>query len=355
MKIKNVLSLFLVAALLGLLSILLYQTNNPSDPVVSENQQLIDIITQQESDIEEREQNIEGLRNAIDAELDQQTQGLSVITSLRNSLQSARYFSGLNERTGSGIVLTLSDNVQGAELAKTENPDQYRPENYIIHDKNLLYIVNDVKAANPDGIAINNQRIVSNTNIRCVGTVILVNDRRLAPPYQITILGNTDEITQAVFDSGEVEYLVTSGFAITYESKDELTLPAYKGSPNPQYATIYVEPPAEPEEPEEEPVVEPEAPVEQPSSPDETEQTPEEDVAPETDPDASEGDTGTDTDEVTDPEAEEPEAPPVDPQDAPPEEPATEDPAQIPDDQTEGTPDPDTVVVPLDEEVTTDE
>jgi hypothetical protein len=66
MKIKNVLSLFLVTALLGLLTILLYQTNNPSDPVVSENQPLIDIITQQESDIEEMEQNLEGLRNAID-------------------------------------------------------------------------------------------------------------------------------------------------------------------------------------------------------------------------------------------------------------------------------------------------
>ena len=92
MKIKNVLSLFLVTALLGLLTILLYQANNPSDPVVSENQPLINIITQQESDIEKMEQNLEGLRNAIDTELDQQTQGISAITSLRNSLQSARFF-----------------------------------------------------------------------------------------------------------------------------------------------------------------------------------------------------------------------------------------------------------------------
>ncbi len=242
MRIKNMLSFFLVTVLLGLTSVALYQANNPSTPPASENQQLIDIITQQELDIEKMEQKMDELRLSIDTELGQQTQGLSVISSLRNSLQSARYFSGLSERTGEGIIITLTDNVQGAEIAKAENPSQYRPDNYILHDKNLLYIVNDLKAANPDGIAINNQRLVSNTNIRCVGTVILVNDRRLAPPYQISVLGDKDKIMQAIFDSGEVEYLVSSGFSITYEESDEIVLPAFKGNLNLQYAKRYVEP-----------------------------------------------------------------------------------------------------------------
>lgn len=242
MRIKNMLSFFLVTVLLGLTSVALYQANNPSTPPASENQQLIDIITQQEIDIENMEQRMDELRMSIDTELDQQTQGLSVISSLRNSLQSARYFSGLSERTGEGIIITLTDNVQGAEIAKAENPALYLPNNFIIHDKNLLYIVNDIKAANPDGIAINNQRIVSNTNIRCVGTVILVNDSRLAPPYQISVLGDPDKITKAIFDSSEVEYLVSSGFSVTYEESDEIILPAFKGNMNLQYAKKYVEP-----------------------------------------------------------------------------------------------------------------
>ena len=334
MKIKNLLSLFLVAALLGLTTAVLYQANNPSGAPEPENQQLVDIITNQESDIDALEQNIEELRASFDAELEKQTQGLSTISSLNDALQGARYFAGFSERTGAGILLTLSDNVLGAEQAKQDNPDTYRPEDYIIHDKNLLYIVNDIKAANPDGVSINGQRIVSNTNIRCVGTVILVNDRRLAPPYKISILGDKAAITEAIFNSAEVEYLVSSGFALTYEDKDEMILPAYKGNLNLQYSSLYVEAPEEPETPEE-PSEEPQEDTTETSpaapAPDQPSDTEESEPASDEEADAPEGADPNPEDPQDDPDPEAPMEPPADPVEEPvTEDPVTEEPAEEP-------------------------
>ena len=46
---------------------------------------------------------------------------------------------GLTPLEGPGIKVTLDDNPKGAEAAKTSDVLTYNPENYIIHDKNVLY------------------------------------------------------------------------------------------------------------------------------------------------------------------------------------------------------------------------
>ena len=79
----------------------------------------------------------------------------------------------------------------------------------------------------------------------------------------------------AILNSGEIEYMVTTGFTLRYEEKDDLILPAYKGNLNLQYASMYVEPPLEPEPPVEE--TSPETELEQTTSP-ETEPAPDESV-----------------------------------------------------------------------------
>ena len=64
------------------------------------------------------------------------------------------------------------------------------PNRYIIHYENLLYLVNDLRNAGAEGISINGQRIVVSSEIRCVGNVILVNTTRLAPPFEISAIGD---------------------------------------------------------------------------------------------------------------------------------------------------------------------
>jgi uncharacterized protein YlxW (UPF0749 family) len=102
----------------------------------------------------------------------------------------------------------------------------------------LLYIVNDLRAAEAEAISVNDQRVVTTTEIRCAGTTILVNTTRLAPPYIIRAIGNPDGLS-SVLESPENEYniLKMAGFPVSVESSQAVLVPAYKGSYQFSYAT----------------------------------------------------------------------------------------------------------------------
>lgn len=154
---------------------------------------------------------------------------------LQNQIQRLKLRAGLIEVTGPGIIIVLDDNITGAEAAKTNQPALYDPEDYIVHDKNLLYLVSSLKGQ-AEALAINNQRILPNSDIRCVGTVIMVNSTRLAPPYEIKAIGNPDLLEAAVMNSDEYIYLKSKEMPVKLTKADIINIPAYKGSHSLNYA-----------------------------------------------------------------------------------------------------------------------
>ena len=53
------------------------------------------------------------------------------------------------------------------------NPRE-NPNLYIIHDDDLLRVINELRAAGAEGIAINGERIVAMSEIRCAGPTLSV-------------------------------------------------------------------------------------------------------------------------------------------------------------------------------------
>ena len=199
------------------------------------NQTLIETIKQMEQEIAAMEKDIAALREEIDA-LQKGEQGeRNISRNLQMDMQLQQTAAGLTELSGEGIVITLDDNSSGALAAKAGDPANYRPNDYIIHDKNLLYLVNELRAAQAQGIAINNQRIAFSSDIRCVGTVIMVNTTRVAPPFEITALGNARRLKNAIEEGREYHYLTENKFPIEVKTAENITLPPYSGSINPKY------------------------------------------------------------------------------------------------------------------------
>lgn len=260
---KNpLISISVIAIILGYLMVHLYAIETRQSQADAGGNPLVGMIERQEEDLVRLETTLEELRGRIEEEMSAQAEGIGTLNTLSQTLYASRYHAGLTPLEGPGLVLTLRDNTAGAELARKNHPERYNPDDYILHDRNLLYVLNDLKKARPDGISINDQRIVSTTNIRCVGTVILVNDRRLAPPYRIAVVGDPDRILGEVRRSGEIDYLVSRGFPVTYEPAEEILLPAFRGDHVPRYAELYVEPrpEADPDE-----TAEPDAPASRPA------------------------------------------------------------------------------------------
>ena len=92
---------------------------------------------------------------------------------------------------GKGIILTIDDSQQTIKAGENKNL-------YIIHDEDLLRVVNELRAAGAEAIAINDQRVTGTSEIRCVGPTVLVNEIRLAAPFVIKAIGNPQTLESSL-------------------------------------------------------------------------------------------------------------------------------------------------------------
>lgn len=203
----------------------------------SENQNLIDIINQLEAETVELESSIEAIRTELAGQGVTDATDDEYYARLQQELADSQFLSGQTAVTGSGIIITLNDNTAGAEAAKQTDPMNYFPENYIIHDSNLRYLLNDI-AYLADAVSINGQRIVDTSDIRCVGTVIMVNSTRIAPPYEISLIGSQALLEGALQDSSQYIYLHNKNMPISVSRSDQITIPAYTGAIGSKFAQV---------------------------------------------------------------------------------------------------------------------
>ena len=96
----------------------------------------------------------------------------------------------------------------------------------IVHDFDIRDIVNELFAAGAAGIAVNDQRLVATSSIRCAGPIILVNHKPIAVnPVTISAIGDP-EVLASSLDLIQAEYQL-SGIRFEVEELDKITLPAY--------------------------------------------------------------------------------------------------------------------------------
>jgi uncharacterized protein YlxW (UPF0749 family) len=89
-------------------------------------------------------------------------------------------------------------------------------------------------------MAIQDQRVISTTGIRCVGNSVVLHDVPYAPPYRISAIGPVSEMLDAVNASPYIgfylEGVAAYGLGWDVEIEPTLDLPAYTGSTGLSYA-----------------------------------------------------------------------------------------------------------------------
>lgn len=234
---KKYLSITIACILTGLLLTTAFQSQAgiKDDTKTGNNKTLIDIINNLEAETNILEETIDSLRKQIEEIQKQGSPEEGFLSSLQDQIKQLKLRSGQTEVSGPGIIIELDDNIAGAEAAKINNPDMYNPEYFIIHDKNLLYLVSAIREQ-AEAIAINNQRLVATSDIRCVGTVIMVNSSRLAPPFQIKAIGDPRLLEAAVLNSDEYLILKSREMPLTITKAENIALTGFKGSNTINYA-----------------------------------------------------------------------------------------------------------------------
>jgi len=159
---------------------------------------------------------------------------------LRDELQKAKFLAGLTPAKGDGIEVTLRDSTLEPPA---DYPADLVMDDYIIHDQDLLLFVNELLANGAEAVAVNDQRVISKTAIRCVGATIRVNDVPVGPVYTITAIGPPDvlesalKIRHGVIDQFRYDKRLAKNM-IQVKKKTNLGLPAYSGSTLFKYTAV---------------------------------------------------------------------------------------------------------------------
>lgn len=149
-------------------------------------------------------------------------------------LQRYNMLLGNTQLIGKGIIITLKDGdsttIKGAAT------------NYIVHDGDLLEVVNALKNCGAEAISINDQRIVSTTAISCVGNVITINGEKVGVPYVIKAIGLPSKLYGSItMPGGYISLLEKDGVQVDVEQveKESIIIPKYNGIYKFENATIY--------------------------------------------------------------------------------------------------------------------
>lgn len=141
---------------------------------------------------------------------------------VKSELERLHIMAGATDVTGPGIEVVLDD----SNIAKKtrENPNLY-----IIHDEDLMRVLNELRAAGAEAISINDQRIVAMSEIRCAGPTVSVNNVRSAPPYVIKAIGQPETLMSALrIRGGVVETFEFWGIQVKMKKEEKVFIKALK-------------------------------------------------------------------------------------------------------------------------------
>ncbi len=149
---------------------------------------------------------------------------------LSQQLSKAELLAGQTDLEGPGVIVTLTENTN-------KNNNDPNIEDFMIHDADLLRLINELFDADAEAISINNERLIATSEIRCAGSTVSVNNRRYAAPFVIKAIGDPNNLESALkMPGGIVDLLSMFNVNIDIKKQNKLTVERFSGTIEYKYA-----------------------------------------------------------------------------------------------------------------------
>ncbi|MDP4152649.1 MAG: DUF881 domain-containing protein [Bacillota bacterium] len=153
-------------------------------------------------------------------------------SALSNQLQKVELTAGITAVKGPGVTVTMTEDPN--YQVNVENVD---PSYTIIHDDDVLKVLNELRDAGAEALSVNGERILATSEIRCAGSTISVNNNRYSAPFIITAIGDPDNLKSALsMRYGVIEILKQWGITVDVKTHEDVEVPAYAGPIQYKYA-----------------------------------------------------------------------------------------------------------------------
>ena len=144
------------------------------------------------------------------------------------NLKIANAIIGSTDVKGEGIIITVEDNknVTSDSISILDSIS-----NYLIHNTDLLRMVNELKNAGAEAISINDERITNFTSITCDGNVVLINGNKVSSPFVIKAIGSQEALLGAIERPGGflTEELQKYGLVSNIQKQNNIAISRYNG------------------------------------------------------------------------------------------------------------------------------
>lgn len=226
MRRKNGMFLiFVIFMIFGIMVALQFKSTQNIKRLAALNTLSLEAVKTQLDDVQREN---EELRLAIDEELALQNEIIKEFiekqddAKLASDWEKIKLHTGLVDVKGPGITIKLDD-------APARHPDT--PVNWqIIHDQDIKVILNDLKKAGAQAIAINGERVVPMSEQLCAGPTIMINDNRYSVPYFIEAIGEPEVLYEAIINSSRIAEMTEFGIRVEIKTAKEIKLSKFSGA-----------------------------------------------------------------------------------------------------------------------------
>lgn len=139
---------------------------------------------------------------------------------LGKDLKNTEMLLGLTNVEGPGIIITIIDN----GIQDVTSPV-------------LLDLINELNSAGAEAISINDQRIISMTDIFDVDNFVMVKEQRVISPFTIKAIGDITYLQSALsIKNGYIDKYKTNGYTISMVTDENIAIKKYNGEIKFEYA-----------------------------------------------------------------------------------------------------------------------
>ena len=229
--ISIVLGLMCVALTAGI-SIQIRTVEN-SNYAVSQNYQennLRSEVLKYKEKYDNRYNDLERVQQELEDERKKSTQNDGELEKKEEQIKVGNKIIGLSEVNGPGVIITLTD-------SKKDATNVLDPSSLLVHDADVLAIINELKNAGAEAICINDQRIVPTSGIICGGNIIQINGEKVGAPFVIKAIGLPEQLMGALTrQNGYIDILKKASVEVDLKKTNSINIPKYTGVLTYKYA-----------------------------------------------------------------------------------------------------------------------
>lgn len=157
-----------------------------------------------------------------------------VIEHMKEQLSSYSNLAGTFETKGPGIILTIYDGEYDIN-----QDDQLEVDRKTLHSADAAMVLNDLRTAGAEGIAINDYRILNTTGLVCAWAFIRFEENgneMEGSPFKFYAIGDPDQLEASLLAEGShINQLIIRKLNIKIEKFDEITLPKTRKTIEPKF------------------------------------------------------------------------------------------------------------------------